>query len=50
MYAVTKPSKEQVRDYMQRLRAEHKPLTPDEARRQLGWGLIAPVDRSAKTR
>jgi len=34
------PTKEQVREYMQRRQAEHRPL-PDlkEIRRQLGWDL-----------
>jgi hypothetical protein len=38
--AMTQPSKEQVREYMQRQVAEHRP-PPDmrEIRRQLGWDL-----------
>jgi hypothetical protein len=39
---MTQPTKEQVREYMQRQAAEHHP-PPDmrEIRRQLGWDLIA---------
>jgi hypothetical protein len=36
-----KPTKEQVRDYMERRQVEHKPPpTREEIRRQLGWDLI----------
>jgi hypothetical protein len=37
------PSKQQVRDYMQQRQREHRPPpTPDDIRRQLGWGLLRP--------
>lgn len=37
----TQPTKQQVREYMQQRQREHRPPpTPDEIRRQLGWGLI----------
>jgi hypothetical protein len=43
MAETTKPDKRKVRAYMdQRTHAEHDdpPPSPDEIRRQLGWGLI----------
>jgi len=41
----TKPTKEQVRSYMsQRQTATTPPLSPEEIRRQLGWGFVP--DRS----
>jgi hypothetical protein len=41
MVKTVKPSKEQVREYMERRQAQHKPLpTREEIRRQLGWELI----------
>jgi len=46
MTDTTKPSKETVREYMER--RTHAPLdpppTPDEIRRQLGWHLV-PANR-----
>jgi hypothetical protein len=37
----SKPTKEQVREYMERRQAEHTPPpSRDEIRRQLGWDLI----------
>lgn len=37
----TKPTKEQVRAYQQqRLREKTPPPSPDEIRRQLGWGML----------
>jgi len=42
---VTQPTKQQVREYMaQRRTAAQPPQTPEEIRRQLGWGFIP--DRS----
>jgi hypothetical protein len=41
MVNTVKPTKEQVRDYMDRRRAEHKPPpTQEEIRRRIGWELI----------
>lgn len=38
----TKPTKEQIRAYTsQRARARTPPPSPEEIRRQLGWGLVA---------
>lgn len=38
---VTKPTKEQVRTLMERHRADRTPpLSPEQFRRELGWGLI----------
>lgn len=35
------PTKQQVRDWMQQRQAEHKPPpTPEQIRRELGWGLV----------
>jgi hypothetical protein len=43
MVKTVQPTKEQVRDYMARRQAEHKPPpTREEIRRQLGWDLSAP--------
>lgn len=42
----TKPSPQQVRDYMQQRReARTPPPAPEEIRRQLGWELIKPYSR-----
>jgi hypothetical protein len=41
MVKTVKPTKEQVREYMERRQAQHQPLpTREEIRRQLGWELI----------
>jgi hypothetical protein len=41
MFNTVKPTKEQVREYMGRRQAEHKPPpSREEIRRQLGWELI----------
>lgn len=38
---VTKPTKEQVRTLMEKHRADRTPpLSPEQFRRELGWGLI----------
>lgn len=40
MTPVQKPSKEQVRRVMEQHRKERVVPTPEEYRRQLGWGLV----------
>lgn len=46
-----KPSKEDVRSYMERRRIENRPPPDqDEIRRQLGWDLIAMARREQKRR
>lgn len=43
---IKSPSKEEVREYMQRRFAEKKPLPSlQQIRRELGWELVAPTDR-----
>jgi len=43
MVKALKPAKEQVREYMQRRQAEHKPPPScEEIRRALGWSLAEP--------
>ena len=38
---MSKPTKEQVREWQRQQRESHTPPpTPEEIRRQLGWGLI----------
>ncbi|MES2257052.1 MAG: hypothetical protein V4724_00965 [Pseudomonadota bacterium] len=38
---ITQPSKEEVRNYLQRRRAEHAPPpAPERIREQLGWSLL----------
>lgn len=38
---VKKPTKQQVRTLMEKHRADHTPpLSPEQIRRELGWGLI----------
>lgn len=45
MHHITQPSKEQVRAYMHRREADHRPPpTPDEIRRELGWSSPYPFD------
>ncbi len=35
------PPKQAIRDYLDRRKQQHKPPpTPEEIRRQLGWGLV----------
>lgn len=42
MDPTSKPTKEQVREYMEQRQVAHKPPpSRDEIRRQLGWDLIA---------
>jgi hypothetical protein len=41
MYAMNKPTPQQVRDWMKQRQINHRALpTPEEIRRQLGWNLI----------
>jgi hypothetical protein len=41
MPAITHPPKHLVREYLERRAREHKPPpTPEEIRRQLGWGIL----------
>jgi hypothetical protein len=41
MVETVKPTKEQVREYMERRQAQHQPPpSREEIRRQLGWDLI----------
>lgn len=41
MVNTVKPTKEQVREYMERRQEQHQPPpTQEEIRRQLGWDLI----------
>lgn len=41
MATTTQPNKQAVRDYMERRRGERvPPPTPEEIRRQLGWGML----------
>jgi hypothetical protein len=50
MFKTIKPTKEQVREYMGRRQAEHKPPPPqEEIRRQLGWNVID-IDRDVQGR
>jgi len=38
---MSKPSKEQVRDWQEKNRKEHRPPpTPEQTKRELGWDLI----------
>jgi hypothetical protein len=47
----THPSKDQVRAYMQRRsRDASPPPSPEEIRRELGWGLSLPAFKTAPTR
>jgi len=42
-----KPTKEAVRSYtQQRTREKSPPPTPEQIRRQLGWGLVGEIDRT----
>ena len=51
MATFTQPPKHVVRAYLERRSREHKPPpSPDEIRRQLGWGLAAPDFKLASTR
>lgn len=39
------PTKHQVREYMQRRASDPKPPpSPEEVRRQLGWGMLMPEE------
>jgi hypothetical protein len=51
MDPTAKPTKQQVREYMERRQAEHTPPpSRDEIRRQLGWDLIAQQRNEQKGR
>lgn len=42
MQPVAKPSKEQVRNWMQQRQVERKPVpTPEQIRQELGWWMLA---------
>ena len=46
MATANHPSKEQVRAWQQeRLQRKEPPPTPEQIRRELGWGLMNPVGR-----
>jgi hypothetical protein len=50
MSAISHPPKHLVRQYMERRVREHKPPpTPEEIRRQLGWGMLMHPDLKAGT-
>lgn len=45
MSAITHPPKQLVRAYLERRARERKPPpSPEEIRRQLGWGMLMPAD------
>jgi hypothetical protein len=45
MTAMKHPTKHLVREYLERRAREQKPPpTPEEIRRQLGWGMLMPAD------
>jgi hypothetical protein len=51
MDPTSKPTKQQVREYMERRQAAHTPPpSRDEIRRQLGWDLIAQQRNEQKGR
>lgn len=50
MSAITHPPKHLVREYLERRTREQKPPpTPEEIRRQLGWGMLMPGDLKMHT-
>jgi hypothetical protein len=49
MTALTHPPKHLVREYLERRTRDHKPPpTPEEIRRELGWGLLTPESKWPK--
>jgi hypothetical protein len=45
MSSISHPPKHLVREYLERRSRDPKPPpTPEEIRRQLGWGLLMPVE------
>ena len=51
MASFTQPSKQLVRAYLERRSRDPKPPpTPEEIRRQLGWGLALPDFKLAESR
>ena len=51
MPAIQQPPKQAVRDYLERrARANVPPPTPDEIRRQLGWGMAPPAFKASGNR
>jgi hypothetical protein len=50
MSAINHPPKHLVRAYLERRKQEQKPPpTPEEIRRQLGWGMLMPADLKMAT-
>lgn len=50
MSAITRPTKYLVRQYLERrVREQKPPPTPEEIRRQLGWGLLMATDLKIAT-
>jgi hypothetical protein len=50
MSATSHPPKHLVRQYLERRSREQKPPpTPEEIRRQLGWGMLVPADLKVAT-
>jgi hypothetical protein len=50
MSAINHPPKHLVREYLERRKREHEPPpTPEEIRRQLGWGMLMPQDLKVVT-
>jgi hypothetical protein len=51
MATITHPTKHLVREYLERrARDTRPPPTPEEIRRQLGWGLLLPDFKLATSR
>jgi hypothetical protein len=50
MSTITHPPKHLVREYLERRTREQKPPpTPEEIRRQLGWGMLMQADLKVAT-
>jgi len=50
MSSIKHPSKHAVREYLaRRSRDSNPPPTPEEIRRQLGWGMLMPADLKIAT-
>ena len=50
MSSIKHPSKHAVREYLARRSRDSKPPpTPEEIRRQLGWGMLMPADLKIAT-
>jgi hypothetical protein len=50
-FAVTQPPKHLVREYLERrARDNAPPPSPEEIRRQLGWGMLLPEFKLAESR